>query len=106
MTCSSCAQKDAEIYRLSLVEARVQKLEAENLQLQNYADFDKTYAGRFWDLVKGSKALFEMLPDLVDGYQVALEWEKLTGSREPYKYLSTRAAKEWPLPGWMDGDKQ
>lgn len=102
MTCQSCAQKDAEIYRLSLVEARVQKLEAENLRLQEYADFDQTYAGRFWDLVKDSRTLIEGIPVLVEGYKVALEWQKLTGSREPYKYLSTRAAKEWPIPGWMD----
>lgn len=102
MTCQSCAQKDAEIYRLSLVEARVQKLEAENLRLQDYADFDQTCAGRMFDIMKGLQTMIAAFPKLVEDSKVALEWEKLTGSREPYKYLSTRAAKEWPMQGWME----
>ncbi len=40
----------------------------------------------------------KILPQLVEDQKVALEWEKLTGSREPYEYLSTRAAKEWGKP--------
>lgn len=40
----------------------------------------------------------EMLPRLLEDSKVAMEWEKLTGSRDPYEYLSTRAAKEWGKP--------
>ena len=41
----------------------------------------------------------KMLPILIEDSKVALEWEKLTGSRNPYEYLSTRAAREWPIKG-------
>jgi ABC-type nitrate/sulfonate/bicarbonate transport system ATPase subunit len=41
----------------------------------------------------------KMLPILIEDSKVALEWEKLTGSRNPYEYLSTRAANEWPVKG-------
>ena len=41
----------------------------------------------------------KMLPILLEDSKVALEWEKLTGSRDPYEYLTTRAAKEWPVKG-------
>ena len=40
----------------------------------------------------------KILPQLVEDSKVAMEWLKLTGSRNPYEYLSTRAAKEWGRP--------
>jgi hypothetical protein len=47
---------EAEIYRLSLVEARVQALEAENRRLKEYEDFDKTYSGSVFELAKRNAA--------------------------------------------------
>jgi hypothetical protein len=43
--------------------------------------------------------IVEVVPKLLEDSKVALEWEKLTGSRKPYEYLSARAAKEWPVKG-------
>jgi hypothetical protein len=45
-----------------------------------------------------SEAL-EAIPKLLADSKICLEWEKLTGSRDPHEYLTTRAAKEWPVRG-------